>query len=178
MKHSICIANSLVSFFGDVTSGGCFAFCRVFFLLNFCFSLSGDDLQFAVGRWKSSSGVTSKSFPWSHQKGLSISSKYASSTRCCTKTVILPKNKLLYSLYSSQLDHLEFLEVCQLSPGRLSWVHYLKRTTKCASRIEASQNAKCKYSHLSKRTKCERRTTTMGARTLKLFSVLNNVKVG
>lgn len=35
LKGSICIANSLGSFFGDVTSGGSFAFClQVFFLFS------------------------------------------------------------------------------------------------------------------------------------------------
>lgn len=59
LKHSICIANSLVSFFGDETSGGCFAFCQFFFssALNFCFPLSGDDLQFRIGRWKWSRSI-------------------------------------------------------------------------------------------------------------------------
>lgn len=104
LKHSICIANSLVSFFGDVTSGGCFAFCRVFFflLLNFCFSLSGDDLQLAVGRWKSSWGVTSKSFPRSHQKGLSIFLQIRCLHQALHKDGNISKNQaVLFTLFIS-----------------------------------------------------------------------------
>lgn len=87
LKHWICIANSLVSFFGDVTSGSCFAFCLFFspFALNFCFSLSGDDLQFKIGRWKSSSSAALKSFP-SVSSVRALLSKYGSFTRCFQNT--------------------------------------------------------------------------------------------